>query len=103
MLCTGLIHKAWKNVEQEAGLTRGKTVKTLYEWNDYVYEDEVDYDDGDDDYEKPALTDSGAGATTSDQIEGGLQGKELLERVIFKNANVLHCDLRKNIVDTVLW
>lgn len=87
-------------MELEAGLTGGKTVNSLYEWDDYVYEDEVDYDDYYDE-EKPAH--SSVGATTTDETEGGLQGKDLLERVIFKNANVLHCNLRRNVVDTVLW
>jgi hypothetical protein len=91
-------------LEHEAGATGGKTVKSLYRWSDYVYEngnDRLDCDD--EDLENPALTDSSAEVTANDKIEGGLKGMELLKRVIFKNANVLQCNLRSNIVDTVLW
>ncbi|KAG0587422.1 hypothetical protein KC19_2G163300 [Ceratodon purpureus] len=99
----GLIHKAWKNLENEAGVTEGRTVKSLYQWSDYVYEEGMDWLDCDDeDFEKPALTGTSAETTIDDKMEGGLEGMELLERVIFKNANVLHCNLRSNIVDTVL-
>lgn len=104
LLCTGLIHKAWKNLEHEAGVTEGRTVKSLYQWSDYVYEEDMDWLHCDDeDFEKPALTGTSAETTIDDKMEGGLKGMELLERVIFKNANVLHCNLRSNIVDTVLW
>lgn len=93
MTYAGLINKAWKNLEYEAG---SSYVESIYEWEDYVCDDEWDYGDKMDyDYdEKPA---------SSDQNEDGLQGKELLKRVFFKNVNVLYCDFRENIVDTVLW
>lgn len=91
-------------MEHEAGATGGRTVKSLYQWSDYVYENDMDgLDCDDEDLEKPALTDTSAEATTDDKMEGGLKGVELLERVIFKNSNVLQCNLRSNIVDTVLW
>lgn len=97
----GLIHKAWKTLEHEAGATGGKTVKSLYRWSDYVCENgRLDCDD--EDLENLALTDSIAEVTTNDKMEGGLKGMELLKRVIFKNANILQCNLRSNIVDTVL-
>ena len=91
-------------MEHEAGATGGRTVKSLYQWSDYVHEndmDRLDYDD--EDLEQPALTESNTEATSNDTIEGGLKGMELRKRVIFKNVNILQCDLRSNMVDTVLW
>lgn len=99
-----MIHKAWKNLEHEASGAGGRTVRSLYQWRDYVNEIESDgLDCDDEDLEEPTFKDSSAEATTNDKIEGGLKGLELLERVIFKNANVLQCNLRNNIVDTVTW
>uniref|UniRef100_A0A7I4B8P9 RNA methyltransferase n=1 Tax=Physcomitrium patens TaxID=3218 RepID=A0A7I4B8P9_PHYPA len=96
----GLINKASKNLEQAAGNTGGRTVNSIYVWDDYVCENELDYDDKD--ARKFSVSDVIPESTASDNVVDGLQGKELLERVIFKHANILHCNLRSNVVDTVL-
>lgn len=100
IVLTGLINKAWNNLYNESGVSEKDTPQSLYEWIDYVCEG------GDADNEDKDCTHGVAGdqvqVSTSD-TDIGLQGKELLERVIFKNANILHCDLRSNMLDTVLW
>lgn len=100
IVLTGLINKAWNNLYNESGVSEKDTPQSLYDWIDYVREG------GDAALEDEDCTHGVAGdqlqvSTSNTGI--GLQGKELLERVIFKNANILHCDLRSNMLDTVLW
>lgn len=99
-MLTGLINKAWKNLYHESGVPEKDAPQSLYEWSDYVHE-RGEADNEDEDCRNGVAGDQSQVSTSDTDI--GLQGKQLLERVIFKNANILRCDLRSNMLDTVLW
>ena len=93
IVLTGLINKAWKNLYYESGVPEKDTPQSLSEWSEYVHErGDADNEDEDEDSTHGVAGDQLHVSTSNTDI--GLQGKELLQRVIFKNANIVHCDLR---------
>lgn len=94
---------AQKNLQNESGLPWEETVEKVYDWSAYVHKRGGQASDADNDEEENRAEVLEEIEASTSKTDCGLQGKELLERVFFKNANFLHCQFRNNILDTVLW
>jgi hypothetical protein len=97
---SGLIFRAGKNLQTESGVQGAEVVLKSRDWSEYINENGTENDE--DESFDPVAMENEAESVSTESLRS-LTGKELLERVQFKNVNFLHCSWRSHICDTVLW
>ncbi|CAM6036056.1 unnamed protein product [Sphagnum compactum] len=96
---SGLIFRAGKNLQTESGVQGAEVVLKSRDWSEYINENGTENDE--DESFDPVAMENEVESVATESLRS-LTGKELLERVQFKNVNFLHCSWRSHICDTVL-
>ncbi len=99
-LSTGLIFRAGKNLQTESGVQGAEVVLKARDWSEYINESGTENDE--DESFDPVAMENEVESVVTESLRS-LTGKELLQRVQFKNVNFLHCSWQSHICDNVLW